>query len=1367
MAERVLTPAEKAAKERVLTPAEKAAEEKKKAAERKAVAALNELKDVVPEDVSSADRFLSEVREAAGSSSARISSVVAAAPEALRTRPQAVRYILRKSLCDQAEQTRKLDAIWIGLFLRALPEDLRLHVEVVKDALTVDWHAIVEFVHESLLPTPTSPPLPKGSVPPKLTHINIFGANLDLAKVAEKTKRQAPKEFAEHEAEIKLLEVQKAVQKAIEDIPEVHEEFQSFSEIVRGKIWPVMEIACSADWQNVLHVPESSQYYEQALVKAVAAPRAKDPKRTGNKAFEEASKRPLRGQECKDMLEVIRKVVEVDGGDLRHASERLREHPGVVAAALRSNWYALEFVSKSLLQEPTITEADEGQPEDDEQAEEKVQRETTLLQKAEKRQLSFSNNGDVHKAVMVALGSLVKKPTSFESASDFLRGNCWMVIETACTSSWENAENVPEDSQYYEKALLKAVAVDPKRKGLSDVNDALARAVEGPLRGQEVKDMKKVVLKAVKTNGLAVQHASARLQGDAQVMTAAVRRDGLALKYASISLRKDAKVVNAAIKQNAAALQYVSPDSEKYDEFAVNAVKKDPCALEHVAPEKPVAYKKAALEAVVRKKWSERKDDGTEEVKWGPQLWRNLGEVDENNACYREVVLAAVEKAGDEASQILEMLLKDAKKGQISKSLTCDAQVVMEAVKSNGLAIEFASTRLQDEDEVAEAAVGQNGSAIAFVSTRLKEKREFVIKAVSKAGHTLEFLSTFKSDEEVVMSAVKSDGLALQYADEDLQKCKKVAIAAVQQNPDGLKFVRFVPVKQVATAAVQQDLTKQSVSGFMDSSSCVEVLLAALGTTKENIHALQHVPTEALKTRKVGMALISQNVDNLQYVPDTNGAYDEVVLEAVRIDGLALRHLPQALLKEIAQVLKDTMARTILDTVTRTLESTPLMTWYEGCQTKVHVVDEEAIDLSAGAMPHEKPAPNQEGHLQRSSWRQRMTKQEKRKWFVKVVQIAGQKGYEKLPEQLQDYNDLKEGLGIKLSFWDVFFPCLDYFSDILSAVSFYRAGRFQFLSAVLVGIGINFLGSLVYMFHVVEMKSPYHVVLNFVFVLVSMGLVAILFDAGQCYQQGRKTQFTKWLKLLESIESASSFTVNVYAVLLSGALAGYPSLDGKEALTKYFSVSTSMGTLPMAVANMVVATTLEAPSLYGDNLDWHKRALLYHIADLAILLCLLLVQLEYRPFGIFITGFVYAFFQGVWLVIATGRRFGFSLLGVTAALIGALITSPLTVTFSLYEAPVYIASAWIKFRGVDTVNPLPELPWYQLAFLRSTAIWLFAIGAGVHIYFDTKAKAHLMQPFILPIVTVTTCCVLVHPALTYQQYRAGRWHERRQREDFA
>eukprot|EP00929_Paragymnodinium_shiwhaense_P115492 TRINITY_DN8441_c0_g1_i3.p1 TRINITY_DN8441_c0_g1~~TRINITY_DN8441_c0_g1_i3.p1 ORF type:complete len:1202 (+),score=221.60 TRINITY_DN8441_c0_g1_i3:120-3608(+) len=1162
MAERVLTPAEKAAKERVLTPAEKAAEEKKKAAERKAVAALNELKDVVPEDVSSADRFLSEVREAAGSSSARISSVVAAAPEALRTRPQAVRYILRKSLCDQAEQTRKLDAIWIGLFLRALPEDLRLHVEVVKDALTVDWHAIVEFVHESLLPTPTSPPLPKGSVPPKLTHINIFGANLDLAKVAEKTKRQAPKEFAEHEAEIKLLEVQKAVQKAIEDIPEVHEEFQSFSEIVRGKIWPVMEIACSADWQNVLHVPESSQYYEQALVKAVAAPRAKDPKRTGNKAFEEASKRPLRGQECKDMLEVIRKVVEVDGGDLRHASERLREHPGVVAAALRSNWYALEFVSKSLLQEPTITEADEGQPEDDEQAEEKVQRETTLLQKAEKRQLSFSNNGDVHKAVMVALGSLVKKPTSFESASDFLRGNCWMVIETACTSSWENAENVPEDSQYYEKALLKAVAVDPKRKGLSDVNDALARAVEGPLRGQEVKDMKKVVLKAVKTNGLAVQHASARLQGDAQV-------------------------VNAAIKQNAAALQYVSPDSEKYDEFAVNAVKKDPCALEHVAPEKPVAYKKAALEAVVRKKWSERKDDGTEEVKWGPQLWRNLGEVDENNACYREVVLAAVEKAGDEASQILEMLLKDAKKGQISKSLTCDAQVVMaavrnagkalrfasealqqdrevvmEAVKSNGLAIEFASTRLQDEDEVAEAAVGQNGSAIAFVSTRLKEKREFVIKAVSKAGHTLEFLSTFKSDEEVVMSAVKSDGLALQYADEDLQKCKKVAIAAVQQNPDGLKFVRFVPVKQVATAAVQQDLTKQSVSGFMDSSSCVEVLLAALGTTKENIHALQHVPTEALKTRKVGMALISQNVDNLQYVPDTNGAYDEVVLEAVRIDGLALRHLPQALLKEIAQVLKDTMARTILDTVTRTLESTPLMTWYEGCQTKVHVVDEEA-------------------------------------------------------------------------------------------------------------------------------------------------------------------------------------------------------------LTKYFSVSTSMGTLPMAVANMVVATTLEAPSLYGDNLDWHKRALLYHIADLAILLCLLLVQLEYRPFGIFITGFVYAFFQGVWLVIATGRRFGFSLLGVTAALIGALITSPLTVTFSLYEAPVYIASAWIKFRGVDTVNPLPELPWYQLAFLRSTAIWLFAIGAGVHIYFDTKAKAHLMQPFILPIVTVTTCCVLVHPALTYQQYRAGRWHERRQREDFA
>eukprot|EP01051_Picozoa_sp_SAG22_P027103 SAG22_NODE_8906_length_622_cov_1.179732_1_plen_76_part_10 len=58
------------------------------------------------------------------------------------------------------------------------------------------------------------------------------------------------------------------------------------------------------------------------------------------------------------------------------------------------------------------------------------------------------------------------------------------------------------------------------------------------------------MLAAVARDGDALQHASAGLRGDRELVLAAVARDGNALQYVSAGLRGDREVVLAAVAQN-------------------------------------------------------------------------------------------------------------------------------------------------------------------------------------------------------------------------------------------------------------------------------------------------------------------------------------------------------------------------------------------------------------------------------------------------------------------------------------------------------------------------------------------------------------------------------------------------------------------------------------------------------------------------------------------------------------------------------------------------------------------------------------------------------------------------------------------------
>ena len=71
----------------------------------------------------------------------------------------------------------------------------------------------------------------------------------------------------------------------------------------------------------------------------------------------------------------------------------------------------------------------------------------------------------------------------------------------------------------------------------------------------------------------------------------------------------------------------------------------------------------------------------------------------------------------------------------------------------------------------------------------MEADKEVVLAAVQQDGLALQFASEdLRADREVVLAAVQQHGLALQYASAELRADREVVLAAVQQNGEALRL---------------------------------------------------------------------------------------------------------------------------------------------------------------------------------------------------------------------------------------------------------------------------------------------------------------------------------------------------------------------------------------------------------------------------------------------------------------------------------------------------------------------------------------------------------------------------------------------------
>ncbi len=174
-----------------------------------------------------------------------------------------------------------------------------------------------------------------------------------------------------------------------------------------------------------------------------------------------------------------------------------------------------------------------------------------------------------------------------------------------------------------------------------------------------------------------------------------------------------------------------------------------------------------------------------------------------------------------------------------------DKEFVLAEVKKCGLALEFASQRLQNDPEVVLAAVSENGTALKYASPELRcnkkivltavkesglaleycaymfkcpdypDAREIVTAAVSNCGQALRYAPEFQSDRRVVLAAVKNNGLALSYSKQFQNDFGVVLVAAIQ-NPVALFF---------ATSKLQKDTTIKAIMKYMSNDYTLKDVL--------------------------------------------------------------------------------------------------------------------------------------------------------------------------------------------------------------------------------------------------------------------------------------------------------------------------------------------------------------------------------------------------------------------------------------------------------------------------------------------------------------------------------------------------------------
>ena len=120
-----------------------------------------------------------------------------------------------------------------------------------------------------------------------------------------------------------------------------------------------------------------------------------------------------------------------------------------------------------------------------------------------------------------------------------------------------------------------------------------------------------------------------------------------------------------------------------------------------------------------------------------------------------------------------------------------DYDVVMTAVRQNGLSLQFASERLRDDFHVVIAAVQNKGHAIAYASPNLRMKKGVCWAACMNDGLAIVYINqNMRDDKDVALAAAMSNGHSVRFLSEKTMENQEIALAAISEDSHAVVYLR-------------------------------------------------------------------------------------------------------------------------------------------------------------------------------------------------------------------------------------------------------------------------------------------------------------------------------------------------------------------------------------------------------------------------------------------------------------------------------------------------------------------------------------------------------------------------------------------------
>lgn len=158
-----------------------------------------------------------------------------------------------------------------------------------------------------------------------------------------------------------------------------------------------------------------------------------------------------------------------------------------------------------------------------------------------------------------------------------------------------------------------------------------------------------------------------------------------------------------------------------------------------------------------------------------------------------------------------------------------DKELVMEAVKQNGLSLEYASEDLKNNKEVVLKALEENGLSFEYTGKDLRNDKIVIMKALERVldldvEKIIKIASeNLRNNEELIRFVISKNGLALKYASDVLRNNKELIRMALRNSSNSIVVEIMKAVesniwedKDLLMLALKQVSTLQDIKAVME-----------------------------------------------------------------------------------------------------------------------------------------------------------------------------------------------------------------------------------------------------------------------------------------------------------------------------------------------------------------------------------------------------------------------------------------------------------------------------------------------------------------------------------------------------------------------